>query len=298
MTMQSKVFNLILFVACGVFGVAISAQVRAEETVSSSAAKVATNTSVADVETSVSRERLIDQFSVSYQNVFSGPSLENPAAALRPDAEAENGEGPLTTENTLSAGYKINENLSVGPVMVFHWHPVTDHEFELADPYAKAAHAQLLNSGYFNLAADLRMSAPISEESRENGLITSLASEQVSTLEVGKSGFILTLTTFLQRNFHKPGESDVDDLEFHFKPAVGYRLLPNLLANIVYERKMAHTRDQDLTQVHNKGNVIQPGVAWDITKTLNFSPYVDVNIDKQITAASATVGASLNWQLL
>ncbi|MBY0472150.1 hypothetical protein K2X30_13365 [bacterium] len=155
----------------------------------------------------------------------------------------------------------------------------------------------LIQSEVLKVGADFRISIPVSEKSRKNGLITAIASEQETTLRIPSSSFRIELTTFVQRNIDTT-EEDFEDFEFHYEPGVVYQFLPTLAVKVAYESKMAHHKHKDLTTVDNKEAAVQTGVKWNVTRYLNLNPYIDVSTKAPLSARTAKVGAELNWTIL
>src|SRR5205085_685527 len=91
------------------------------------ATTLAAGTAMADTTTtstqtsSSSAARLLDNISISYLNVFYGPSMTSPFSAFQPNADTGQDDltAPLNTKNYLSVSYKINERFTVAPVLYF-----------------------------------------------------------------------------------------------------------------------------------------------------------------------------------
>ncbi len=256
---------------------------------------------VSGVSYSQKRSRFLDQLSLEYSNTFTGSSLANPISNQNYSDEAEDHQGSLELENAILTGYKFNSDVTLGAVTKWNAQSAASNgqAFELKDPYLRLSHGKLYSARNFNLAADLRLSAPVSEQSRNNGLMTSLASEQILTYEIPESRFTLGLTTFIQGNFHREeAHQDGDLLELHFSPGVEYKISDSVFANVVFETTKTQPRFADLTAQQQEGSLIEMGVAWDILKNLRFNPNLHTRTSRPLTAESITLGAKLNWVLL
>ena len=244
----------------------------------------------------------LQRIAVEYSNTFSGPSLSNPVSVRRYDDHAEDHLGVLHLENLLFGGYRFSPDVSLGVVAKWNWHPGISQgpAFEALDPFLKLSHGALATLGNLTIAGDLRISAPVSQTSANNGLITSLASEQVFAYETG-SPLLLGLTTFAQVNIHRhvgDEHQEGDLFEFRFNPSVGYRLSDSLVANVVLELTKTQSRFTDLAPAQSPGSLIEAGVIWDITKNIKFNPNIHTRTSRPLAADSMTIGAKLNWVLL
>ncbi|MBK9294511.1 MAG: hypothetical protein IPM57_08710 [Oligoflexia bacterium] len=247
------------------------------------------------------KTRFVDKLSVKYSNTFFGPSLTSPFSGTHFDSEEEGGKAPLELENSLQAGYKLNQDAILGVVTKWVWHPVPSENqpFMLLDPYLRLSHAKLLTKGNFNVAADLRVSAPVSEKSIAHGLITSVASEQETTYEIPESRFTIGLTTFVQVNFHNEVDhQEGDSLELHLSPKLEYKVSNSLALNMVYELTRTQPRFADVAVAQPEGSILEVGAVWDITNTLKFNPNIHTRTLQALSMDTLTLGAKLDWILL
>lgn len=249
--------------------------------------------------------RFSDSIAIEYSNTFIGPSLSDPTTTTHYDDQAEDHQGSLVLENAVLAGYRLSPDITLGAVTKWNWHaPEPNSEtqtqaFELLDPYLKLSHNKLYSAGNFSLGADLRLSAPISRDSKEQGLMTSFASEQVVTYEIPRSPFALELTTFIQGNFYRhEGNQEGDHLELHFSPAAKYQLAKSLSAKVTYELTHSQARFSDLTAQQPEGSLVEVGLTWNVTENLKVAPNIHTRTSRPLMADSLTLGAKVDWALL
>lgn len=246
--------------------------------------------------------KLIDKLTISYLNVFYGPSIAEPIARVQPDSTtgALDPSSPLLMKNYLSVGYKINDRLTLSPTAYWLWEPVEPHTFTIRDPYVRLSNSKFLSSGKLNVAADVRLAAPVSEASRDVNRITTIASKQIATYELGKvTAGVVTYGAFhLQTKSLTSAGKGAKNLEFYAGPNVEYKLLPTLSATLLYEVGMSHLQGASLGSFNNDGTDLEPGLSWDITPSINFSPFLDFKTGQRVAADTTTLGAVLTWKLL
>ncbi len=268
--------------------------------IAGSAVAGTTQSSTTSVKTAA--PKLIDKLTISYLNVFYGPSLAKPIARVQPDANtgALDPTSPLLMKNFLGVGYKINDRLTVTPTFYWLYEPVTPHTFTIRDPYVRLSNSKLLTRGDFNLAADVRVAAPVSDASRDVNRITTIASKQIASYEMGKltAGVVSYGAFHLQTKSQNSAGKGVKNLEFYAGPNVEYKLLPTLSVTLLYELGMSHLQGTSLSSFNNDGTDLEPGLSWDITPSINFSPFLDFKTGQRVAADTTTLGAVFTWKLL
>jgi hypothetical protein len=259
----------------------------------------ATPSSSAATSTSSAAPKLIDKLTVSYLNVFYGASITDPAASTQPNTDTGEARGgsPIFMKNYVSVGYKINDRVTLAPVLYWTYQPVRGNDLTLKDSYLKLGHSKVLSIGNFSMAADVRLAAPTSTVSRDVGRIGYLMSKQVSSFEIPKSRFTLGLTTYgMVHAYSKAAGKQMT--EFYAGPSVDYTITPTLRAGLLYEAAAAHTYGQGATAMNNLGTDLEPNVSWDITPNINLNPYIDLKTSQGIKAETTSIGAVFSWKLL
>jgi hypothetical protein len=241
---------------------------------------------------------LANQLAVTYANYFYGPSITKPTSSGRPDASEglESSHAPLLMKNYLSAEYKISDSLKVGPIAYWKLNPVRGGKFVIGDPYVKGTASKAFSRGSFNVAADLRLIAPVSDESRAAQKRAGIASKQITSYGVPNSRLTLGVISYLGYNAYGPAAPKQDDLEAYVLPNVAYQMLPNLAAEVGYELDGARTRNGDFKSL---GTELDIGASWDITSNINLAPYVALfPTSGNFGAKTSSINANLTWKLL
>lgn len=281
----------------------LSSSVRAEE--------------VATSEASMESEGAFSRAAVEYSANLTGTSVGRPLNNLNYSDEAGDHSGSMELEHELLAGYRVNSNLTVGAVMGWINHSKQQKTTTMKDPYLLVRPESLFSRGNLNFTADLRVGAPLSQESRDNRLATAVASEQVISYEFENLPVVLEFTTFQQRNFFRrplevaaaPAEEGAegegaapalegDRWELHFSPSVNVKLSRKLQARLAYEVTKVQSRVADLAERHIEGDLIEASLIWDVTKDVQLSPNVHTRTARPFEADSFTLGAELSWNII
>jgi hypothetical protein len=247
----------------------------------------------------VDTSKVLNNVSANYLNLFFGPSITTPLASTQPNTdtnEAEGG-GSLLMKNYLSASYKLTSDMSLGPVVGWRVAPTYVAQNSIIDPIIKLGHSKLVNVGNFNLAADLRVAAPMSQTSRDASMWTYVMSKQISSYDIPNSRVSLSLTTYEKANFYSYiGQQTI--LEVYAGPQIDFKLLPNLSLFVLYEAAGKVTGGERLTAISTDFNDLEPGLSWDITPKMNFSPFLDLKTQQGIRLSTTQLGAVFSWKLL
>lgn len=200
--------------------------------------------------------------------------------------------------NSLELGYKLGKNVSASIVGVWNIRQPDEEAgaFQALDPYAKIRFDEVIEVGNFELASDLRIGAPVSPESREMKRVTTIGTEQEIEYRFGKSDVRFEMEIYFQYNVHSV-DSQFDDVEARFEPALFYDFNDKTYARVSYESKMHHERHDDLALIDNRQPTLQSGVGWKMLKNkLNIYPYMDLNLRTPSTKR-ALYGASIAWDI-
>lgn len=262
----------------------------ASDTASAAASSATQSNPAASATSTVTEEAtsgkgILDKLSLSYVGYFFGPAINNPLSSMQPDAVTGEASEPLNTQNYLVAGYKLTPELTLSPTLVWTLSPVREHKAALADPYLRLSHSKVVNAGSFNLGADVRAYAPVSEGSQKKGLITKIGMKQTASMDLGTSGFSVGLITFESASIFRDFAGKTP-FYFAATPSVDYKILSNLSAWVSY--------DIDTTGYQ----ALSPGLSWDILPTLNFSPYLDIKTGGKVALNTTSLAAVLSWKML
>lgn len=202
--------------------------------------------------------------------------------------------------NALEVGYEIGDDVFTSVVGTWYMRASSSEEkeeaFEALDPYAKLAFNEVIEQGNFELSSDLRVGAPVSRESREGKREVTIGSEQEIEYQFGKSPFKFEMELYVQYNVHTT-DSEVDDFELRYEPAIIYGFSDSTYARVSYESQMYHERHDDLVLIDNRQPTLQSGIGWYfLKKKLNIYPFVDLNLKVPATK-SALYGAQVAWAI-
>ncbi len=240
-----------------------------------------------------------DVLDIKYVNRLDGAAVTNPLSSRVPDLNVGRGSETdlVNLENYLGVAYKAAPDVLLGAVMNFALSPVQNHEFTMKDPYLKASHGKLINSGAFNVYADLRLGPGVSTKSRANNQMAFVMSKQNTTYDIPDTRLTVGAITLAKVNLFKGSLLDGQkDLNLEAFPNVGYKILPNLSAVMGYDMNASHVRSSG--GLVSDGTSLQPGIDWDITPAINFNPYLDIKTGNRIAADTTTMGFWFTARLL
>lgn len=200
--------------------------------------------------------------------------------------------------NDLEFRVDLSKKISASLVGVWSVQPQQEemNALEALDPYAKLSYDGIIESGNLEVSTDLRVGAPVSNESKEQNKVASIGSEQEIEYQFGKSRWSMEMELFLQYNIHRK-ETGYDDFEVRYEPAILYELSDQLFGRMSYESEMFHERHSALSLIDNREPVIQSGIGWNVNKKLTVMPFVDMPVNKP-AADKLFIGAQLAWLAL
>ena len=245
---------------------------------------------------------LLKRLSASYDATLFGGRITDPLAATMPDSEGVNDvSSPIYVKNYLSANYKINDNMKIGPVLYWKNYPKNygKRMGELQDPYIKLGHSSLISKGGFNLAADIRAAAPVSVASQTGNLITYLRSKQIASYQLPQSRFSITNTTSVYQYIYSDttgGKSLLNDL--YEGLSLDYKVSSKITVGVLYEMDAVRSAGTSFWNYTNAGTDLEPNLSWDITPSINFNPFLDIKTGGKIKADTTQVGFNLSVKLL
>lgn len=200
--------------------------------------------------------------------------------------------------NDLELSMDLSKKVSASLVGVWSVQPQQEemNSVEALDPYAKISFDGIIEAGNLEISTDLRVGAPVSNESKEQKKIAAIGSEQEIEYKFGNSRWSMEMELFLQYNVHSE-ETGYDDFEVRYEPAVLYEISDRLFGRLSYESEMYHERHSALSLIDNREPVVQSGIGWNVNKKLMVMPFVDTPVNKP-AADKLFVGAQLAWSML
>lgn len=200
--------------------------------------------------------------------------------------------------NDLRFMKSLNQDISLGAVGVWSLQPVDDEmkSVEPLDPYALMTFDDIVEIGNFAWSSDIRIGAPVSEESQGQKKLGTIGSEQEFEYSLGTSRWSMEVELYTQYNIHRE-ENGYDDIEVRYEPAIMYQMGKKYYGRVSYESEMYHERRASLTFIDNREPVIQSGIGCQIHKDLHVYPFVDLPVN-DFTIHHSLLGARLSWALI
>jgi hypothetical protein len=263
---------------------------------------------------------LMDRLSASYTGVYFGASISDPLANYQPDENT----GKLNADpeghanrngfmkNTFDVGYKVNDQIKIRPTLYFGTREYANEAFTLRDPYLRIQHASLFSAGKLNVTGDLRLGVGVSENSlaaNKHGYVhmrSNISYDVSPRLTASMLGYveqaIYGSTSGARINAHtgKSSAGKGNATDFYAGPQLEYRLSPTMTVSMLYEMTASRSRTAGLTEITSEGYVtdLEPGLNWDITPKVSFSPFLNLTTGNRIAADTTTLGAVLSLKLL
>ena len=122
------------------------------------------------------------------------------------------------------------------------------------------------------MIADFRVFLPVTTTAHNAGLTTGIQSFQVSTIKFGQSKWSIKNYSSLRYNFLK-ANSKSNDILFYLAPNLNYGITPSFAASLFYGINLSH-KVKDPFRWKTDRHYVGPGISWDITPSLNFSPVI------------------------
>ncbi|MBC7693575.1 MAG: hypothetical protein H7222_17550 [Methylotenera sp.] len=232
--------------------------------------------------------RLIDKLTLSYYGAYFGPSLSD-MNANTPGNTPED-DGLQRIENTITAGYKVTPDVLVGAAFNFNEMPTRGTGLQLKDPYLKISNSKAYHNGNFNVYADLRSYAGVTDASKAKGLVAAFRPNQNITYDIGR----LTVGSY----------SFVKAFVYDSRGAGSnpiYSLVEAPYANYKLTETVSATMWIDLVQLtHKHGPAgflsmtndpvdVEPGINWDITPKISINPYINI-FPEHASLRSSSIG--------
>jgi hypothetical protein len=221
------------------------------------------------------------RLSFSYYGVYQGPALSHPVNGGSIDSStAEYADGEQNLANQFKLDISLSDNVFIGPVLNFQLDPFMGQGFYPLDSGVRIGHRQILHSDELNLMADFRVMAPLKPSYTKNDEVIDLQSLQVFTYKVPKTKLTLGVLGFHQFQAYGSGiptrnpldSRDPKDFNLYFAPNMSYQFTPALAAVLYYEMYPWHKVGAKWNDWSNDPSDIAPGISWDITADVNFTP--------------------------
>jgi hypothetical protein len=248
-----------------------------------------------EIEAEIEDGGFTSRLTASYANLFYGPSIVSPTSRYQPSPNGTvDRTRPVSLRNFIGLGYNFTDQITLTAVGSFYNEPIQGKGFQIKDPYLKLSHNSLISAGAFNVYADLRAHFPVTTESRQVDLLAGFQGVQFISYEFDRWSAAIW-TSERANYFGRYGQGN--DLELYLGPNVAYQITPSLAVTLLYEMGSSHSFGNDPFVFASDGTDLQPGVSWDITPNINFSPYLNIYTGDRIAFNNTSVGATMFWKL-
>lgn len=244
--------------------------------------------------------KFVDNLIVFDALYFYGPGINTIDSRYTPDGYHAKSDTPLTFENIATLGYRAIDDVAISAnVNTLHM-PTgagTEKDTIFKDPYFRVKKSNVINNGGLNLALDGRFYAPVSQSSRKNEQTLSLRSTQYLKYTTGR--WTLLSTTYA-RHYARGAETPVS-WEFYAGPEVDFQITPTLSASMLYEMLTVHHKASNgFTSQFEEGagTDLEPGLSWDITPSISFSPYLNINTGGRVSWDTTSINFLLTASIL
>jgi len=245
--------------------------------------------------------KLIDKFTASYAGVFQGPSVLQPGSLNSPDGDTMSGGGPIVLKNYASIGYRLSPNVTIAPVA--YWTFASKGAgankdgvlTTLKDPYLKVSLANLYKGSILNYSADVRYAAPVSDASVAAKSLGYLRTTQNIGVDIPNSRLSLGVTGMAILTAYANSSAKFTNLALYAGPNMNFQATPNLAVTVLYELPATLTAGSG---IKSDGTDLEPGLSWDITPRVNFSPFLDLKTSTGIKMETTSLNAMVSVRLL
>ena len=240
---------------------------------------------------------VLDQFSVNYYGVFYGPSIQDPSSYQPNSSGVIDRTLPLLVRNYMSLTYSLSKAIAVSATAPWVWKPVQNQELKAKDPYFRLADSELFSTDRFNLYGDARFHAPVTIESRDSDLLAGLQTFFIASYQVPGSRF--TWASYFSARYNLYGSQGTgNDTVLYAGPNLAYQLTPTVALTTLYEMGASHIYKDRTFALNNDGTDLEPGIKWDIAKSVSLNPYFNFFTGNKVSLTSTSIGMTMSWQLL
>jgi len=230
----------------------------------------------------------------SYAGVYIGSSLINPLDSHQPDAatDASIGKAGVFVDHGVVLGYRLTDRFSLRAAGGAR--QTAGVGFTVADPSLRANMARIATIGPATINAELRYIIPATKPNAYAGHYGTVQLRQAVAIPFGKSRFSATLylreTTAILSDYK--GQAT---LSLYGGPQLEYQIAPTVQLWGILESSAAHVAGSGFS---GQFDDFEPGLSWDITPTVSFSPFLDIKMATAPSINTTSVNAMLVWSLL
>lgn len=220
--------------------------------------------------------RLLDKLYFNYWGNYGGPSIGTPSS-LEVNSKGVVDPGlPQQMDTMLVLGYKLSENVSVGPFVEFHYRPVFGQDIQMNEPAILVRDRKIFASAHVVFGGDFLLFSPgASPWSRQTDFLTGGEAIHITTYTIGN--LTLGLYGFFRANAfgsYVPGTPQYD-LRIYGAPNLSYNLTRNVQFT-VWNDLVSLRHFLGTSGLVNDPIDVEPGINWNVTPYLSLNPYVNI----------------------
>lgn len=229
--------------------------------------------------TVTSAPSLLDKTYFNYWGNYGGPSITHPSS-LQPNSKGViDPTAPQEMDTMLVLGYKISENVSVGPFVEFHYRPVFGQDIQMNEPALMVRDRKLFASSRLVFGGDFLLFAPAASPwSRQTDFLTGAEAIHITTYTIGN--LTLGLYGFVRGNAFgsfEPGTSQYD-LRIYAAPNLSYNLSSKVQFT-VWNDLISLRHFLGTSGLTNDPIDVEPGINWNVTPYFSINPYINIFSD-------------------
>lgn len=243
-------------------------------------------------------EKISKSVALTYFGLYKGSPINDLTNSRQPNSSGEiDPSSPQSVENLLTFGYKVKPDLVVGIVGHFLYFPVGNpvgkgQNVQMLDPMLLIQKNNLINSGGFRLNGKLLVYLPLTsgDALQRNHLATAISPTLTASYDVPNTHLTLAAYGFV-RGFIPKADSLDDALTYklYFAPNLSYQLSKTVAGTLWVDLLSAarYRGTSFFTGMETDTVDVQPGISWDITKSININPVLNI-YPKNPTLASTS----------
>ncbi|MBC7386581.1 MAG: hypothetical protein H7301_10545 [Cryobacterium sp.] len=198
-------------------------------------------------------------------------------------------------DTTLSLGYKLSKDVSIGPDLAFFYTPVLGQGFDMQYTGIAVVDHHLIRTPQLNISGNMVFQVANSDYLKNAGVKYGV--KTTPSVFYRFRGTSVALGAFTEAKAYF-GETKGKSFKLYAAPTLQYDFSDHFGASLTYEMEAHHHIGQPTLSFDNYQTDLQPGVRWRISKTVLFNPYLMLYTGDKISARNTAVGAILVASIL
>jgi len=260
--------------------------------------------SAQSVATRKAKSDFLTRTSIVHDSYFFGPAANNPVSGKTTGGMKE-AKSFLSFDNYLSASYKINDNMSISPILNYTLRATTGvgasgARASMGDAYLKFKYSGLataiLAGGHkFKLDADTRYYAPTSTDSQNIGQIGAIRTSLNPSLKLANSKFSFAAVSYIKYYIQSDNTQALSRWAFYTGPQVNYALSNRVTAWFLAET--ANKIKSNGASYYDVDGIsmtdLEPGLDIQVSDNILVTPYLNWFINQPLDTTSVNVFTSI-----